>query len=103
MFFFIYVVGFLICMSWIADVGRVRPDGADPYRRRVEGAGDANLPDHLEQLIANVAGLRMANIPIGLQGYTVDVSQRMRRVLRRVVAVVLCYEEHHPPRDGDSD
>jgi len=86
-------------------VGRVRPDGLDPYQRRLEGVGgvDANLPDHLERLTADVAGLRMADIPIGMQGYTVDVSQRMRRALRRVVAMLLFYQEHHPPRDDHSD
>jgi hypothetical protein len=105
MLFFIYIVGFLTHVFWNADVGLLRPAELDPYRRRVGGAGgeDANLPDYLEHLTANVAGLRMANIPIGMQGYTVDVSRRMRRVLRRVVAAVLCYEEHHPHRDGDSD
>ena len=45
----------------------------------------------------------MVDIPIGLQGYTVDVSQRMRRALRRVVAMLLVYREHHPPRDDLSD
>ena len=105
MYFFVYIVGFLIHVFWNADVGRVRPDGLDPYQRRLEGVGgvDANLPDHLECLTADVAGLRMADIPIGLQGYTVDVSGRMRRALRRVVAMLLFYREHHPPRDDQSD
>ena len=95
----------LTYIFWNADVGLMRPDGLDPYQRRLGGVGgvDANLPDHLERLTANVVGLRMANIPIGMQMYTVDVSQRMRRALRRVVAAVLCYQEHHPPRDDDSD
>jgi hypothetical protein len=86
-------------------VGRPRPAELDPLRRRVGGLGDedANLPDFLERLTADVAGLRMVDIPIGLQGYTVDVSQRMRRALRRVVAMLLCYREHHPPRDDLSD
>ena len=103
--FLVYIVGFLTYVFWNVDVGLVRPDGLNPYRRRLEGAGgvDANLPDHLEHLTANVVGVRMANIPIGMQLYTVDVSQMMRRVLRRVVAAVLCYQEHHPPRDDDSE
>ena len=86
-------------------MGRVRPDGIDPYQRRLDGVEgvDANLPDHLEHLTADVAGLRMADIPIGLQGYTVDVSQRMRGALRWVVAMLLFYREHHPPRDDLSD
>ena len=86
-------------------MGCVRLDGLDPYQRRLEGVGgvDANLPDHLEHLTADVVGLRTADIPIGMQGYTVDVSQRMRRALRRVVAMLLFYQEHHPPRDVDSD
>ena len=77
----------------------------DPYQRRLEGAGgiDANLPGHLEHLTANVVGVRMNKVPIGWQAYTVDVSQRMRRVLRRVVAAVLSYQELHPPQDDDSE
>ena len=103
--FLVYIIRFLTHVFWNADVGLVRPDGLDPYRRRLEGAGgvDANLPDHLEHLTADVVGTRMANIPIGMQLYTVDVSQRMRRVLRRVVAVVLCYQQLHPPQDDDSE
>ena len=103
--FLVYIVGFLTYVFWNADVGLVRPDGLDPYRRRLEGVGgvDVNLLDHLECLTANVVGARMAEIPIGWQLYTVDVSQRMRRVLRRVVAAVLCYQQLHPPQDDDSE
>ena len=97
--FLVYIVGFLIYVFWNEDVGLVRPDGLEPYRRRLEGAGcvDVNLPRNLEHLTSNVVGARMAEIPIGWQLYIVDVSQRMRRVLRRVMAAVLCYPEMHPP------
>ena len=83
----------------------MRPDGLDTYQRRLEGAGgiDANLPGHLEHLTANVVGVRMNEVLIGWQAYTVDVSQRMRRVLRRVVAAMMSYQELHPAQDDDSE
>jgi len=101
--FLVYIIGFLIYIFWNADAGLVRPDGLEPYRRRLEGARgiDANLPGHLEHLTANVVGVRVNEVPIGWQQYTVEVSQRMRRVLRRVVAAVLSYQESHPPQDDD--
>ena len=74
--FLVYIVGFLTYVFWNADVGLVRPDGLEPYQRRLEGAGgvDANMPGHLEHLTANVVGVRMNEVPIGWQAYTVDVS-----------------------------
>ena len=64
-----------------------------PFQRKLEGVGgiDDNLPDHLEHLTAHIVGAKMNEIPIGLQAYTVGVSQRMQRVLRRVAAAVICY------------
>ena len=78
--FLVYIVEFLTYVFWNADVGPTRPTGMEPFQRRLEGARgiDANLPGHLEHLTANVVGARMAEIPIGWQAYTMDVSQRMR-------------------------
>ena len=74
-----------------------------PFHRRLEGNGgvDDNLRGHLEHLTAHVVGARMNEIPIGWQAYTVGVSQRMRRVLRQVVALVMSYHELHPIHDDD--
>ena len=76
-----------------------------PFQRRLEGNGgvDENLPGHLEHLTAHVGGVRMNEILIGWQAYTVGVSQRMRRVLRRVAAAVMSYHELHPIQDDDSE
>ena len=81
--FLVYVIGFLTCLFRNADAGLVRPLGMAPFQRRLEGVGgiDGNLPDHLEHLSTHIVGAKMNEIPIGLQAYTVGVSQRMRRVL----------------------
>ena len=81
--FLVYVIGFLTCLLRYADAGLVRPLSMAPFQRRLEGVGgiDGNLPDHLEHLTAHIVGANMNEIPIGLQSYTVGISQRMRRVL----------------------
>lgn len=102
--FLVYIVGFLTCPFRYADVGLERPVGMAPFQRRVEGMGgiDENLSSHIEHLIAHVPRAKMNEIPIDLQMYTIGVSQRMQRVLRRVAVVVLCYHERHPI-DDDSE
>ena len=93
--FLVYVIGFLTCLFRNADAGLVRPLGMTPFQRRLEGVGgiDDNLPDHLEHLTTHIVGVKMNEIPIGLQAYTVGVSHRMRWVLRQVTTVVIFYHE----------
>ena len=99
----VYVIGFLTCISQNVDAGLVRPLGMAPFQHRLEGVGgiDGNLPDHLEHLTAHIVGAKMNEIPIGLQAYTVGVSQKMRRVMRRVATAVIFYHEKQPIDDDD--
>ena len=104
--FLVYIIEFLIrVFSGNADTGLVRPASMAPFQRILQGDGgvDANLPGHLEHLTAHVVGARMNEILIGWQAYTVGVSQRMRRVLHRVAAAVMSYQELHPIQDDDSE
>ena len=81
--FLVYVIGFLTCPFRYADAGLIRPLGMAPFQHRLEGVGgiDGSFPDHLEHITAHIVGVKMNEIHIGLQAYTVGVSQRMRRVL----------------------
>lgn len=83
----------------------MRPLGMDPFQRMLEGVGgiEANLPDHLKHLTARIAREKMNEIPLGLQVYTIEVSHRMRRVLRRVTTTMIFYHEQHPIDDDDSE
>jgi len=72
-----------------------------PIHLRVEGfgGGGGTLESHLEHLTPRILGMRMNEIPLELQVYTVGVAQRMMKVLRRIASAILFYHEHYLVED----
>lgn len=72
-----------------ADIGPVRPPGSSPLHRRGEGpaagVGAEAVEENLEALMERIQGMSFDEVPLHLQRYTVGVSQRVRRLLQRVV------------------
>lgn len=91
----------------IADVGLERPTGMSPIARRVAQqfyiAPYQEGVDNEEEIARNLDNLTrgiqeyalMEDIPRRYQRNRVEVSNRIRRLLTRVVRAVTCYHEHN--------
>ena len=87
-----------------ADVGPERPAGMSPISRRTqltpeiqgEGTGGEELIQNLEGIAHGIPDYaRLSDVPMAYQRHTVGVSNRIYRILRRLVRAVTCYHEHH--------
>ena len=88
------------------DVGPERPVGLSPIFRHVarqfevspyqEGRENEEIAWNLEGLTHGIPKYaQMGDVPCQYQRHTVGVSDRIHRLLTRVVRVVTCYDEHH--------
>jgi hypothetical protein len=60
-------------------------------------AGDYQaVEQNLEGLTADILDMPLGEVPRHDQRHTVEVSEAMSRLLRRVARAVVCYHERHP-------
>ena len=89
-----------------ADVGPEIPAGMSPIARRVprgfdiaphgEGGEEEEIIRNLEGISRGISDYaRFDDVPCAYQRHTTGVSNRVHRLLRRLVWAVMCYHERH--------